>query len=304
MSNDTGSSWQEPASPATPETPPEYGRNHVVASSECGHLIECDDTPGRERVRIQHGKSYSFIEMHPTGDVVHKIYGDNYHICAGRNNVEITGDCNLTVKGNYNLDVTGNYNLSVGGNFRQKVEGSTELLYKTPPATVSDGDLKLVSSGNIILSGQNVYVNSDMTVRGDISGTQNIHAMGNILADMTVAALLSLRTPGALFVGPVSYAMFPNEVVIPGYAQVEEMLNVGFGVTGGALFNVFGLANVTGVSNAIGAHNTIGTNTTEGADNTLGAKLTEGFDNIAGLCAVEGISLDACVDFALAFIPV
>lgn len=301
MANDTGSSWNEPSSPATPETPPEYGRNHVVASSECGHLIECDDTPGQERIRIQHGKSYSFVEMHPNGDVVHKIFGDGYHICAGRNNVEISGDYNLKVKGNYNLEVTENFNLQVGGNFRQKVEGSTEMLYSTPPATISDGDLNLISSGNIILRGKNVYVNSDMTVRGEITGTQDIHAMGNIHADMTVIAALSLRTTGSLFVGPIT-SQFPNEFIIPGYAQIEEMLNVGFGATGGALFNVFGLANIIGLQNVTGAHNTIGTNTTEGTDNTLGAKLTEGVDNILGLCGVEGASIDACIDIAVAFV--
>jgi hypothetical protein len=48
-----------------------------------------DDTPTRERVRIQHGKSKNFIEMHPNGDQVVKVFGDNYEIIAKNNNVLI-----------------------------------------------------------------------------------------------------------------------------------------------------------------------------------------------------------------------
>jgi hypothetical protein len=39
-----------------------------------------DDTPTRERIRLQHGKSLTFIEMHPNGDQVHKVFGDDYEI--------------------------------------------------------------------------------------------------------------------------------------------------------------------------------------------------------------------------------
>jgi hypothetical protein len=48
--------------------------------TESGHLFEMDDTPTRERIRLQHGKSLTFIEMQPNGDQVHKVFGDDYEI--------------------------------------------------------------------------------------------------------------------------------------------------------------------------------------------------------------------------------
>lgn len=91
------SGWTEPESAANKDTPPQAPYNHVTAT-ESGHSFEMDDTPKRERVRLQH-RSGTFIEMHPNGDEVHKVYGDGYEITIKDKNVLIEGNCNITVNG-------------------------------------------------------------------------------------------------------------------------------------------------------------------------------------------------------------
>ena len=77
----------EPESSANTDYQPEYRYNHAKATPR-GHLFEMDDTPTRERVRLSH-RSNTFIEMHPNGDEVHKIYGNGYVITLGDQNISI-----------------------------------------------------------------------------------------------------------------------------------------------------------------------------------------------------------------------
>jgi hypothetical protein len=50
-----------------------------------------DDTPTRERIRLQH-RIGTFMEMYPNGDEVHKVYGTGYEIHLKGKNVLIKGD--------------------------------------------------------------------------------------------------------------------------------------------------------------------------------------------------------------------
>ena len=74
LSIDSG--WTEPESAANTDYQPQYPYNQVM-QTESGHFFEMDDTPTRERVRLNH-RSGTFIELHPSGDEVHKVYGDGY----------------------------------------------------------------------------------------------------------------------------------------------------------------------------------------------------------------------------------
>ena len=78
-SNPSVNLFTEPPSPADPDHPPLYPHNQTW-DGESGHSIQLDDTPGRERVCIQHGKSKNFIEMHPNGDQVVKVFGENFDV--------------------------------------------------------------------------------------------------------------------------------------------------------------------------------------------------------------------------------
>ena len=168
------SGWTEPESAVNETNQPIYPY-YDVKITDGGHLFAMDDTPGRENIRLQHGKSYTFIEMHPNGDQVHKVFGDDYEITIkdkkvliqGRCSVTVMGDCNMEVKGDYNLDVKGNYNLKVAGKYNANVVDDFEV--------VSQGDVSLQAgtdyAGAISLSATDVVqVRSDLNVAGAIQG--------------------------------------------------------------------------------------------------------------------------------------
>ena len=168
------SGWTEPESCVNEANQPIYPY-YDIKMTDGGHLFAMDDTPTRENIRLQHGKSYTFIEMHPNGDQVHKVFGDDYEITIknknvliqGRCSVTVMGDCNMEVKGDYNLDVKGNYNLKVAGKYNANVVDDFEV--------VSQGDVSLQAgtdyAGAISLSATDVVqVRSDLNVAGAIQG--------------------------------------------------------------------------------------------------------------------------------------
>ena len=172
--------WTEPESAANTDYQPVYPYNNAK-STDSGHLFEFDDTPTRERIRLQHGKSGNFIEMHPNGDEVHKIYGDGYEIIAGRKNILITGACNITIQGDCNMHVVGNkneqidgdYNLIVGGSMTARVlgtDGMNLISDKDMTISASSGNPQLDPSTLYINADEHVYVSCDVEVAGLVSG--------------------------------------------------------------------------------------------------------------------------------------
>lgn len=166
--------WSEPESAANTSYQPIYPYNDVK-QTDAGHLFEMDDTPTRERIRLQHGKTLTFIEFHPNGDQVHKVFGTDYEITIknknvlikGNCNITVNGDCNMQVKGNHNVDVVGDYNLQVGGKMKTRVRGDVSLL--------SDSDVSIQAGtdyGNSIslAASDVVQVRSDLNVAGAIQG--------------------------------------------------------------------------------------------------------------------------------------
>lgn len=164
--------WTEPESAANVDAGPQYPYNNMT-QTESGHMFELDDTPSRERIRLQH-RSGTFVEMHPNGDEVHKVYGKGYEIhLKGKNvlikgvcNITIEGDCNMQVAGDFNHRVEGNYNLTVGKEYHVRVAGETKI--------ESDDDIGLSAgtdySGSIRLNApDDIFINSDVAVAGAIN---------------------------------------------------------------------------------------------------------------------------------------
>ena len=124
-SNPSTNLFTEPPSAADPDHPPVAPYNQTW-DSECGHSIQLDDTPGRERVRIQHGKSKNFIEMHPDGKQVIKVFGEGFDITIGKKNVYVSGVCNIVVKGDCNMQVDGDFTQEVNGDYLLTVKGKMD----------------------------------------------------------------------------------------------------------------------------------------------------------------------------------
>ena len=79
---------------------PEYPYNHVTYT-ESGHLLEMDDSPGAERVRLLH-RSQSFIEFTPTGDKIENVVGRSYFVSDSDSFTHILGNDVRHISGNIN----------------------------------------------------------------------------------------------------------------------------------------------------------------------------------------------------------
>jgi hypothetical protein len=160
-------SWTEPESAYNTQYP--YNSATVT---ESGHSFEMDDTPGAERVRIQH-RTGTFTEIHPDGSEVHKIVGIGYEITASDRNVSIGGNCVVTIDGDAVMEVKGNYTQRIHGNYDLVVDGRSRTLTKGETTINSGSDLNISTLnqavGKVYLTAANALVlNSDLIVHGQV----------------------------------------------------------------------------------------------------------------------------------------
>lgn len=167
------SAWTEPESAANTNYQPVYPYNNVT-QTKGGHSFEMDDTPTRERVRIQHGKG-TFLEMHPNGDEVHKIIGDGYEITLKDKNMLVKGKLNITVEGDAYLWIQGDKVEQVDGSVEQYIKGDLTQTVEGRISTTSMGDYEInagaTALGKLILNVPNrLSIGGDLSVSGTITG--------------------------------------------------------------------------------------------------------------------------------------
>ena len=242
------SAWTEPVI-VDVNNPPKYPFN-TVTQTKGGHSLEMDDTPSKERVRLQH-RSGSFLEMQPNGDEVHKIYGDGYEIIAGAKNVMIKGQCNVTIKGASVVTINGDSVINVDGDATQFIKGNLVQQVNGTAKITAKGDMDLTSKEDITMSAQNVYVNGDLAVRGAIASTLSISATNNITAGMQSYAKLGFVTPGYITAGsPVPLNMAPGSIHTTGWVQGQL-------ATFGSMYGVAGLLGGTGLVKGLNVNATV-----------------------------------------------
>jgi hypothetical protein len=211
--------WTEPES-----TVGVFPYNNVT-QTESGHSLQFDDTPEKERIRLQH-RVGTFIDMHPNGDEVHKVFGDGYEITIKNKNVLIKGVCNIIVDSDCNMKVGGDYNLVVDGDFNLTTKGNYTVGVKKDIKISSDEDIKLSSSnptGSVLLdgggSGGELIFNSNIRVDGDLTAfnlfAQDLTGLsGRVDAAGGVSAgLLGFTTSGGVSVGMPVGATVPGAVL-------------------------------------------------------------------------------------------
>lgn len=99
-----------------------YPYNKVI-TTEGGHCIEIDDTPGAERIHIYH-TSGTYVEISETGRMVTKVADDDFEVVVNNKQVYIGGNATIEVKGNVDLTVDGNMSTTVSGNMSTDVGGT------------------------------------------------------------------------------------------------------------------------------------------------------------------------------------
>ena len=165
-------SWTEPESPASAENPPIYPYNKIW-QSESRHSIELDDTPGRERVRIQH-RTGTFTEIHPNSDEVHKVFGDGYEIHLKNKNMLVKGVCNITIEGDSIVHTKGDKYERVDGDYILYVKGDYSVSVKRDLSIISSGNCNLGVNPTALgymkfLTGDNKIIKGDLVIEGAIT---------------------------------------------------------------------------------------------------------------------------------------
>ena len=203
--------WTEPESAANVDNPPVYPYNNIT-QTQSGHSFEMDDTPRRERVRLQH-RTGTFIEMHPNGDEVHKVYGDGYEITIKNKNILIKGHCNITIEGDSIIDVKGDKVERVAGDYSVQVGGSFNVYGQKQINLATTGDFTLgagstLGGGSIYMTTADaVIISGDVTVAGDfiadlITSTSRVDAVTGVnagpLGFVSVTGGLSIGIPVAV----------------------------------------------------------------------------------------------------------
>ena len=189
---ETRGDWDEPnpkgiESDASPYASATYPYNHVY-ESEAGHIFEVDDTPGGERLNREHS-SGTFEEIHPKGDKVVKVIGDNYEIIAGTSNVFIgaakgSGDVlNLTVNGNVRELIKGDYIQEIEGDFTQNIGKN----HRVKVGYVAGGNLEEEILGNHAF-------NIDEAVKGRIGADVDVLIEGSEIRVVNGSSSLSIES--------------------------------------------------------------------------------------------------------------
>jgi predicted chitinase len=122
-----GTTFDEPAPSYNAQYP--YNKVHTT---ESGHTIEFDDTPGNERISQFHSAG-TYTEIDKYGNTVNKIVGDSFQITErngyiyidGTARISVGSDVKLYVAGNMDIEVDGNLNYNVGGSVNWKIGGDS-----------------------------------------------------------------------------------------------------------------------------------------------------------------------------------
>ena len=107
----------------------QYPENQVKETSS-GHIVEYDDTNGRERVMIRH-RTGSGVEMRADGTVILSSTNNTLRIVAANEKVVVEGDGEVVYNGNLKMRVAGDFDLEVGGDFNVNVAGNKEERIKS-----------------------------------------------------------------------------------------------------------------------------------------------------------------------------
>jgi hypothetical protein len=204
-----------------PRTPygAQYPYNHVK-ETESGHIVEFDDTPGRERIHEYH-RAGTFYEIHPDGTKVTKIVGEDYEIVhknkslrvRGNVQVFVDGDANLYVRGDMDAQVDENLKFNVGKNIdfhagqniRMFANQSLEMTSQTTTSITSVGNMQLQTSADMKqVAGGNwaTNVKGDMDIIGDGYGVfmfgSDINLITDTIMDINAGTTMNITSGSAM----------------------------------------------------------------------------------------------------------
>ena len=190
-----------------------YPYNHVV-TTESGHIIERDDTAGKERTHDYH-RSGTFTEVHPFGTKVTKIVRDNYEFVLGDKYVNIKktrpeggtfdtgnlfvhieGDIYEFVEGNVERQVNGSVRETIRGNYHTFVNGDRTIDIKGTYAESIQGDMTVECYNELFHTRGKSKRYSEDEVTIDSTKNINIMTIGGNIGLYSMPHVISGMFPG------------------------------------------------------------------------------------------------------------
>ena len=141
-----------------------YPYNKTI-TTEGGHSIEVDDTPGSERLHVYH-KSGTYIEIDQTGQRATKVVDNDIEVVIKNKKVYIGGDCDITVLGN----------ITVNGAKSVSVQAGRAIKLKAPGGVI-------ITEGSLSVKGA---ISSGVGVSGSFSTPtgQTVHVQNGIVTNI------------------------------------------------------------------------------------------------------------------------
>jgi hypothetical protein len=192
---------------------PQYPYNKVRLT-ESGHIIEFDDTPGAERINIQH-RTGAFIELRP--DTSMRTRSKERFDAMTQWIVTVSGDATVNVGGNMSTTVQGNMTSSVGGNSYVDTKGNLTSRVSGSHYGYVTGSTILQTTGNI-----NVKTTGSLTV--DSAGKIDFRSDGpfSITApSMTIDLQEDLSIVGTNMITDMSATMVTQ---VPTYSLLTDTI--------------------------------------------------------------------------------
>ena len=130
-----------------------------VWESESGHIMEYDDTEGKERIHLYHKKG-TFFEIDHNGTQVKRTVGNDYTILEKNGYIHIMGSAHVTVEGAKTLLVKDTLDVEVRGTTTINLHGNAKLNVANNLDITTSGDVKWKVGGKFAVDASRIDLNS------------------------------------------------------------------------------------------------------------------------------------------------
>jgi hypothetical protein len=136
--------------------------DNAVVETKSGHIIEIDDTPGNEKIRVYH-RTGTYIDYRPDGSISEKVKMNINKIVEGYIHTHIKDCVKEYIEGNIDRIVEGGLKQNIKMDNFQHIAGFFKLQ--------ADGNLEILN--DVKISG-NLEVSEKVTASGNISSKSEI----------------------------------------------------------------------------------------------------------------------------------
>ena len=153
-----------------------YPYNHVY-ESESGHLIEMDDTPGKERLHWYH-RSGTFTEFHPKGIRVDKTNAHRYNMVSGNQETIISGQEITSISSDSTTKIGGKLTLNSGKEMRMISDTGNVIVDSTTLNTYVGGKHVILDAKDTLILRGGTQIIHDSPLLKDAVGSYDMSVSG------------------------------------------------------------------------------------------------------------------------------